>query len=334
MPRNRRLEIAGALYHIIVRGIERRIIFVDDDDRESFLQRLAKALTKTGSRCYAWALMRNHFHLLIQSGKKPISDLMRSLMSGYVGYFNRRHHRSGYLVQNRYKSILCQEDAYFKELVRYIHLNPLRDGLVKNIGELNNYFWTGHADIMGTTKREWYISEEVLSYFGERKVAARKSYLTFIEDGQNMGQRADLIGGGLKRSAGGWFVIETLRKTKIRWQGDERVLGDGDFVSQVLQEWEEEINNKEKMRREGWNIDKLIKHVCQMFSLKREDVMKKGKNNSVAYAKELIAYLGKQKLGLSGVEIGKALGISRQAVSLLIANGERRVKEKKYILTS
>ncbi len=334
MPRNRRLELPGALYHIIVRGIERRAIFIDDADRKEFLQRLAKALAKTGSRCYAWALMYNHFHLLIQSGKKPISDFMRRLMSGYVGYFNRRHHRVGYLVQNRYKSILCQEDVYFKELVRYIHLNPLRSGVVMTIAELNNYLWTGHSDIVGTTKKDWYIVEEVLSLFGEKKEAARKNYLSFIEDGRKMGRRADLIGGGLKRSAGGWSGIQILRKMKTRWQGDERILGDGEFVTQALKEWEEEFNKKEKMRREGWNIDKLIKHVCQMFSIKREDIKKKGKNNSVAYAKELVAYWGKQKLGFSGVEIGKELGISRQAVSLLVAKGEKLVKNGNYNLTS
>lgn len=334
MPRNRRLEIPGALYHIIVRGIERRKIFNDDDDRAEFLQRLAKALEKSGSHCHAWVLMPNHFHLLIQTGKKPMSDLMRSLMSGYVGYFNRKYRRSGYLVQNRYKSILCQQDAYYMELVRYIHLNPLVSGLVKTMDELNKYPWSGHAVLMGKAKREWYHEDEVLSYFGRTKENARRDYLTFIQDGLAMGRRQDLIGGGLKRSAGGWAGIKALKKMNTRWQGDERILGDGDFVSAVIKEWEEDIESAEKMQRAGWNIEKLVEYVCQLFKIKKEDIERKGKNNQIAHAKGLIAYWGKQKLGLSGVTIGKKLGLSRQAVSLLVAQGEKLVKEKNYILTS
>ena len=133
MPRKARLDASGALHHIIVRGIERRKIFRDDSDRDNFLNRIGGILRDSQTRCFAWALMPNHFHLLLRTGPVPVSNVMRRLLTGYAVSFNLRHRRSGHLLQNRYKSILCQEDAYLLELVRYIHLNPLRAKLVSDV---------------------------------------------------------------------------------------------------------------------------------------------------------------------------------------------------------
>ena len=146
MPRQARIDAPGALHHIIARGIERRKIFYDEKDRDDFLQRLGEIETQSKTRCYAWALIPNHFHLLLKTGDTPIATLMRCLLSGYAGRFNRRHRRSGHLFQNRYKSILCQEDVYLKELVRYIHFNPLRAEIVKTLGRtqklIHIFYWT------------------------------------------------------------------------------------------------------------------------------------------------------------------------------------------------
>ena len=121
MPRLARLDAPGVMHHIMIKGIERRNIFKDNKDRENLLARLSKLLPETETACYAWALMPNHTHFLFRSGKAPLATLMRRLLTGYVVSFNRRHKRHGHLFQNRYKSIVCEEDAYFKELVRYIH---------------------------------------------------------------------------------------------------------------------------------------------------------------------------------------------------------------------
>ena len=137
MPRKARIDAPGALHHIIARGIERGDIFTDDFDRNNFLKRLGKIVVETDTRCYAWALVPNHFHLVLKTGCAPIATVMRRLLTGYAGYYNRRHRRCGHLFQNRYKSILCQEDSYLKELVRYIHLNPLRAGLVDSLKSLD-----------------------------------------------------------------------------------------------------------------------------------------------------------------------------------------------------
>jgi REP element-mobilizing transposase RayT len=136
----------------MARGIERRDIFRDDKDRKSFLDRLAIILEETQTQCYAWALIPNHFHLLLRIGPIPLSKVMRRLMTGYAVTFNKRHKRSGHLFQNRYKSVICEEDPYLLELIRYIHLNPLRARLVQDLKELDNYPWTGHSAILSRHK--------------------------------------------------------------------------------------------------------------------------------------------------------------------------------------
>jgi putative transposase len=130
MPRQARIDAPGALHHIIVRGIERRKIFRSDYDRRDFLERLSELIPETHTYCFAWALLPNHFHLLLKTGATPIANLMRRLLTGYARWFNKKYKRHGQLFQNRYKSFLCQQDVYLKELVRYIHLNPLRSGIV------------------------------------------------------------------------------------------------------------------------------------------------------------------------------------------------------------
>jgi len=165
MPRQPRLDAPGVLQHVMARGIERRKIFWDDKDRSSFLERLAMIFEETQTQCYAWALIPNHFHLLLRTslsasadasrcraGPTSLSTVMRRLMTGYAVTFNIRHRRSGHLFQNRYKSVVCEEDPYLLELIRYIHLNPLRAGLVEDLNALDKYPWTGHSTILGRCK--------------------------------------------------------------------------------------------------------------------------------------------------------------------------------------
>ena len=149
MPRQARLDAPGVLQHIMARGIERRKIFWDDKDRSSFLERLAVILEETQTQCYAWTLIPNHFHLLLRTGPTPLSKVMRRLMTGYAVTFNLRHRRAGHLFQNRYKSVVCEEDTYLLELTRYIHLNPLRARLVEDLNALDKYPWSGHSVLMG-----------------------------------------------------------------------------------------------------------------------------------------------------------------------------------------
>ena len=334
MPRQKRLDIPGVLHHVIARGIGLSKIFQGNVDREEFLKRLAAGLEKTGCRCYAWSLMPNHFHLLIRTGRTSLSDLMRKVLTGYAQYYNRRTRRRGHLFQNRYKSVLCQEDAYFLELVRYIHLNPLRANLVSGLKELDRYPWTGHAVLIGKKKREWQSVDEVLSWFAQRRKTAIRKYREFIHKGLGMGRRDDLTGGGLRRSAGGWEGVKALKRMEEYWQGDERILGDGDFVKKILDAAGEKMERKEKLLREGWNVDRLVNRVCEITSVNPDDLRKKGRGNNLSNAKGLIAFWGYNELGISGSELSQLLGISRPAISKTIDRGEEIVKEKRLKLLS
>ena len=165
MPRKARIDAPGALHHIIIRGIERRRIFTDDQDRDNFIERLGEIVSKTKTFCFAWALMPNHAHILLRTGQTPLSTVMRRLLTGYAVWYNRRHRRHGHLFQNRYKSILCQEDPYLLELVRYIHLNPLRAKMVKSLAESDRYPSSGHSALMGKLPREFQDTDDVLRLF-------------------------------------------------------------------------------------------------------------------------------------------------------------------------
>jgi putative transposase len=213
MPRLARLDAPGVLHHIMIRGIERRKIFLDNKDREDFLDRLSELLPETGTICYAWAFLPNHAHFLFRTGQIPLPTLMRRLLTGYVVSFNRRHKRRGHLLQNRYKSIVCQEEVYLKELVSNIHLNPIRARIVRSLSELNRYDYSGHSVLMGRKKRSWQDVDYVLSYFGKIHGRARKAYYSYLEAGIEQGRRKELTGGGLIRSLGGWVEASRICRT-------------------------------------------------------------------------------------------------------------------------
>ncbi|MDD4495941.1 MAG: transposase, partial [Eubacteriales bacterium] len=183
MPRQARIDAPGALHHIIVRGIEQQAIFRDDHDRNDYLSRIGKILLETSTACYAWSLMTNHTHFLISTGSVPVATVMRRLLTGYAVSFNHRYLRHGQLFQNRYKSILCEEDAYLLELTRYIHLNPLRAGAVKDLKSLDIYPFSGHAVLMGNQSVEWQTTEPILQMFHSGKLAARSKYRDFMMEG-------------------------------------------------------------------------------------------------------------------------------------------------------
>ncbi len=239
MPRQSRIDAPGALHHIINRGIERRKIFREEEDYQNFIERLSNILKSTGTICYAWSLMPNHFHLLLQSGQTPISKVMMRLLTGHAISFNRKYKRSGHLFQNRYKSILCQKDPYLKELVKYIHLNPLRLKIVKSIDELNHYPYTGHCALKEHLDNDWQETDFVLSLFGDTQSVARRRYGLYVKEGIDQGRIKELTGGGLIRSYGGWKNVHEIRQSDIFLKSDERILGESDFVTQVLNEAKE-----------------------------------------------------------------------------------------------
>ena len=167
MPRRVRLDAPGCVHHVIQRGVERRVTFVDDSDRHDFLRRLDAVLPDEGVRCLAWVLMPNHFHLVLQTGTRPLWKALHRIGTGYSMRFNRRHERVGHLVQNRFWSRNARDDADVKNLIRYVHRNPLRAGLVRSIHELARHPWCGHAALAGTRpSRRFHSVDAALAYFG------------------------------------------------------------------------------------------------------------------------------------------------------------------------
>jgi REP element-mobilizing transposase RayT len=333
MPRKARIDAPGALYHVIVRGIERRKIFRSDYDRKNFLNRLEKLIPDTQTDCFAWALIPNHVHLLLRTGLIPVSVFMSRLLTGYAVWFNKKYRRHGQLFQNRYKSILCQEDLYLKELVRYIHLNPLRAGQVENIKTLDKHPWCGHSVLMNTTQQAWQNVDYVYGLFSEKRRLARTRYRVFVEKGIVEGKRPDLTGGGLLRSIGGWTVLKGLRKAGIRVKGDERILGDSDFVENVLRAAEEKLEQKYDLKAKGYDFDRVAHRVAKVMAIEIEQVTAFGKSPQTVKARSLLCFWSYRKLGMTTIEIGRRLNISQSAVSRSSMRGQKIERENQFELT-
>ncbi len=321
MPRQARIDTTGALHHIIARGIERRKIFQDEQDRYGFLTNLGLILEQTETACFAWSLMPNHFHLLLRTGVTPMAMVMRRLLTGHAVRFNRRHQRHGHLFQNRYKSILCQEDCYLLELVRYIHLNPLRARLVADLDQLDQYPFSGHGVIMGTHEQPWQNSEKVLLHFGKQVQSARQEYREFVARGMDEGRRDDLTGGGLIRSAGGWSAVRELKKSGIHMKSDERILGDGDFVCQLLLKAEESFERHHALKARGIDIDHVAKRVSTLLNIPEDDIWCEGKGKERVRARSLLCFWAVRELGISMTAMARRLNISTVAVSKSVARG-------------
>jgi putative transposase len=332
MPRKARIDSPGALHHIIIRGIAKRKIFEDDKDRNQFIKRLDNILTEAETPIYAWALIPNHVHLLLKTGLTPIATIMRRLLTGYAGYFNRRHRRYGHLFQNRYKSILCQEEPYFRELVRYIHLNPLRAKLVKDSKALDKYPYSGHSAVVGKVKRDWQQVGYVLGFFGKKKSDARKAYQHFVEQGVKQGRRPELIGGGLIRSVGGWAVLSALRGEAVRVKGDERILGDSDFVEAVLKEADEQLERRYQLKTRGFDLDQVAERVALVLDMPLEIVWERSRRPQVAVARGLLCYWASKELSMSMTDLAKRLNLTQPAVSIAVRRGEKIARENQYQL--
>lgn len=331
MPRQARINYPGTLNHIIARGIERRLIFVDDHDRVNFIARLGEIFKKTSTECYAWVLMPNHFHLLLVAGKRSLSHVMQSLLTGYAIYFNHRHRRMGHLFQNRYKSILCEKDTYFLELVRYIHLNPIRAKIVKDVEGLNRYVWSGHRVLMGRGEYNWQNCGEVLGMFSNNINDARAEYYQFVKDGINQGKRNDLIGGGLIRSLGGWSIaVQT--KGDERQMGDERILGSGEFVEEVLKAVDEQEDQQSRLIRRGWDADKILNYVAHASGIEREEIIGNSKQRDIVKARILTCQLLIDDLGIKQIKVARMFNISKSAVNKNIEKGKKIIKEMKIEL--
>ncbi len=320
MPRTARIDLPDLLQHVIVRGVDRCDIFRDDVDRGRFLRSLSKLLVQTGTECLAWSLMTNHFHLLLRPRRTRLAPLMRRLLTGYALYFNLRYNRSGHLYQNRYKSFVCDEDAYLLELVRYIHLNPLRAGLVKDLTALDHYAWSGHSIIMGKGSLEGQSVEEVLSLFSTEIQKARKRYRLFVEDGIPQGKREDL--GSTRKMTR--ELVEAMNGEPF----DQRILGSGEFVRELRMR--KELDSKFPQPLE---IKEIIVLVCRHFGLDPAELRLNTKSTRITDVRSVICYLAVRVKGHNGVEVGSQVNLRRAGVSVAAGRGEKMIINNPELIT-
>ena len=301
----------------MIRGIEGANIFRDDKDREHFLSRVGEIGKATGTRILAWVLMDNHVHLLLFSGSSGLPRFMRRVLTGYALWFNRRHRRAGHLFQNRYKSIVCEEDRYLLELVRYIHLNPFRSHMVRTLEELERYRWSGHGVLVGKVRHDWQEKEYVLNQFGRVERQSIRAYRKFIEEGKGLGRRPELVGGGLVRSLGGWSKVLSIRSRGEEVEHDSRILGSGDFVQGVMRDAEEAIARQ--VRNRGTKpIEEIIRRMCRESGVSEKAVSSGSQRRRVSEVRAEIACFLSREMGISMAEMARRLGVGTSAIAMAI----------------
>jgi len=319
VPRQARLDVPGTLHHVIIRGIEQRQIVDDEKDRKNFVNRMGSLALETNTVIYAWALMTNHAHILLRSGPLGLSKYMKRFLTGYAVFYNRRHRRHGHLFQNRFKSIVVEEDSYFQELVRYIHLNPLRAQTIDSIAKLDRYRWCGHSAIVGRLKNDWQDKEYVLKWFGEKEGEAKRAYHRFVKNGMEQGHRSDLVGGGLIRSQGGWTAVKDMIREGVREKSDERILGSGEFVQQLIQQADEK-RKKQFVGKESLKIaTDYIMRECKKGEIDIKAMKAGSRRQKISKVRARLIEKLVDEFGLSLAEVGRQLGVSSSAVAKVLS---------------
>jgi len=209
-----RIQYAGAFYHVTSRGNERKAIFRNDRDREKFLSYLETAHERYGAIIHVYCLMDNHYHLLLETPQGNLSEILHHINGAYTTYFNVKRQRWGHLFQGRYRAILVEKDAYCQELSRYIHLNPLRGGIVK---DLMRYPWSSYPSYIGLKKKpSWLETGDILGYFGQEGGRAQRKYRSYVEEAIGIELKDPLVTVFASTFLGSQEFIQRVRQsTKI-----------------------------------------------------------------------------------------------------------------------
>jgi hypothetical protein len=202
--------------------------------------------------------------------------------------------------------------------------------LVSDYAALCRHAYSGHSVILGQKKNDWQDTEYVLRLFGDKQASARGRYDEFVQKGIEQGKRADLIGGGLLRSQGGWAGIKALRESGTYQKGDERILGDGDFIDEVLSQAEEHLQERYRLQAEGYNLDKLVERVSQIMGIRPEWIMERGKDRRRVQARSILCYWATEALGASQSHLAQRLKLSQPAVSHAVKRGKDLVTKRSY----
>jgi len=277
VSRKPRVHYPGALYHAILRGNSGQTIFFDDNDRTRFYLLIQEGVERFGHRIHAFCLMTNHVHLAIQIADISLSRILQNLSFRYTRWVNWRQGKTGHLFQGRYKAVLIDADTYLQELTRYIHLNPVRAGMVR---ETEKYPWSSYRAYLGLETIPWLTTDWVLSQFSKRLSVARRAYMRFIQEGKGGGHQEEYHRGS---------------------DTDSRILGDDTFIGRVLDE-------KQMKQRQKVSLDKIMVEVCRYFSLKEKDLGGVGKDRRLSEVRGIAAWLVLE-LGVCTLgELGKRTG--------------------------
>jgi len=313
MPRQARLDYPGAYHHVMGRGIDGLHIFKEKSDKKDFLIRIKNLIKESSMQIYAWCLMDNHFHILYQTGRTGLATFMRQLLTGYAIHYNKKHKRRGHLFQNRYKSVVVEADEYFLPLVRYIHLNPVKAKVV-SLTKFNEYPWCGHQEIIHGGAEAVINRKEVLSFFGPTESRALAAYNDYLSEG--MGHNEDcLLGGRSIRRLGGCQEVDR-RNTDKGEVSDERILGCGDFVMNVLKRCDQEERGDKRFK----DVDDLMERIAKFYGIKRE-VLVETKTKEVREARSIFLYAAVRYLGMDVHLAGKILKIKDSAASSGVRRG-------------
>jgi len=295
MARRPRIHFPNALYHVIARGNQRQDIFLDEQDYQRYLSYLSEYKSRHQFHLYAYALMRNHVHLLLEVEVTPLSKIMQGLQFRYTRYCNRRYGNVGHLFQGRYKAILCDKDAYLLELVRYIHLNPIRSHLV---GDLAGYRWVGHHNYIGRVKDDLIDADFVLRQFGGTKSIARKRYTDFIKDGLNRGHE------------------DKYYKVK-----DQRFLGEGEFVERL----ESQRVADEPVLYEI-PLEDIVMEVGKVVGIAPDRMYSLSRDRQGAFGRGLAAYLARKLSGYRVKDVARHFHREPVAISQGMMKVEHRLR--------
>jgi putative transposase len=266
MARRPRIEFQGALYHVITRGNQRQKIYKGLTDYQKYLQLLERYKDRYPFFLYAYVLMTNHVHLLIEMRDTPLSKILQGINQSYTMYFNRKYGTVGHLFQGRYKAILCDRDAYLLSLVKYIHYNPIRTKMAKSLGM---YPWSSHhAYWVRKGFRGLVDTDFVLGLFSTRRGVARRRYRAFIENEE-----------GLKREE----VYSTV---------DQRIQGDEEFVERVLAQYGGE--GSDKGRRRGYSLSQIGSAVEKLYGISAKELRSSRKTRQISFGRKVFSLMARE----------------------------------------
>jgi putative transposase len=291
MARRPRLLASGVLYHVIVRGNHRQKTFLNESDYQAYLERLGRYRKRLAVTVYAYCLMPNHVHLLVETGSQPLSRFMQGLQQSYTQYFNRQHHKVGHLFQGRYKAIVCDKDEYLLGLVRYIHLNPIRANMVQ---KLDAYPYSGHRHYVEGRVSEVLEPGRVLDLLG-----GRAGYRRFVLEGLKEGHRED------------YYQVE-----------DQRFLGAEEFAQKLKRK----VNEEEIFRRKK-QLSVVFRSAARAVEVEPQVLEGADRGWEVSQSRALVGYVLIRRLGYKLKDVAKCLGRDVATVSSLVSRFAVRMSE-------